>query len=356
MQQDGMLTNGEESCRMGLSVVILRVAHSPTKSSTPLPWTPVKNRYITQWINDFLDQRPTRANSLIITIYGDFIAPHGGTAWLGSFIRLVKPLGLNERMVRTSVYRLSQEKWLSSEQIGRKSFYSLTASGQRRFEQAYRRIYAVPNEHWNGEWQLVMLPASLDGTARDTLRKELGWAGYGTISTNVLAHPSSDSERLLDLLHETGTADQVVAMRASSIGTLTNRPLQDLAHDCWNLEALSAEYLRFIELFRPLLRTMRNASRLNPEQCFLVQTLLMHDFRRALLHDPLLPSPLLPGNWSGGIARQLCRDIYCITFPLAQQHLLSVCETANGPLPPAAPYFYERFGGLEAETPEPATA
>lgn len=79
----------------------------------------------------------------------------------------------------------------------------------------------------------------------------------------------------------------------------------------------------------------------------MVQTLLMHDFRRALLHDPQLPSQLLPANWSGGVARQLCEDLYRITYPFAQQHLLSVCETASGSLPPAAPYFYERFGGLE---------
>jgi phenylacetic acid degradation operon negative regulatory protein len=59
-----------------------------------------------------------------------------------------------------------------------------------------------------------------------------------------------------------------------------------------------------------------------------------------------LPSQLLPANWSGGIARQLCCDLYSITFPLAQQHLMSVCETVNGALPPAAAYFYQRFGGL----------
>src|SRR5262245_30400059 len=101
----------------------------------------MKSRYIDQWIADYREQRPARANSLIITIYGDFIAPHGGTIWLGSVIKLVEPLGLNERVVRTSVYRLSQEKWLVSQQIGRKSYYSLTASGRKRFEHAYRRIY-----------------------------------------------------------------------------------------------------------------------------------------------------------------------------------------------------------------------
>ena len=316
----------------------------------------MKSRHLTQWIKDFLDQHPTRANSLIITIYGDFIAPHGGTVWLGSFIRLVQPLGLNERMVRTSVYRLSQEKWLVSEQLGRKSYYSLTTSGRRRFEHAYRRIYSIPQDTWGGEWQLVLIPGSLANPQRDQLRKELAWAVYGALASGILAHPSADSEALLDILQESGAHDKVVAMKALNISALTSKPLQELVHECWNLDALAAKYLDFIELFRPVLRTLRAANSLDPEQCFLVQTLLMHDFRRALLHDPQLPSQLLPADWSGGVARQLCQDLYRITYPLAQQHLLQVCETASGPLPAAAPYFYERFGGLErAPEPKPPT-
>ncbi|MBI5108968.1 MAG: phenylacetic acid degradation operon negative regulatory protein PaaX [Rhodocyclales bacterium] len=306
----------------------------------------MKSRHLSQWISNFLDQHPTRANSLIITIYGDFIAPHGGTVWLGSFIRLVEPLGINERMVRTSVYRLSQEKWLVSEQLGRRSYYSLTASGRRRFEQAYRRIYFIPQDTWTGEWQLVLIPGSLAGAQRDQLRKELTWAGYGAFASGILAHPSADSEALLDILQETGAHDKVVAMRAANISALTSKPLQELVHECWNLDALTAKYTDFIERFRPVLRTLRGTSDLDPAQCFIVQTLLMHDFRRALLHDPQLPAQLLPANWSGGVARQLCRDIYAITWPHAQRHLLTVCETASGPLPPAAAYFHERFGGL----------
>jgi phenylacetic acid degradation operon negative regulatory protein len=307
----------------------------------------VKNRFISQWTQDFLAHCPTRAKSLVITIYGDFIAPHGGTVWLGSLINLVQPLGLTERLVRTSVYRLSQEKWLVAEQFGRKSFYSITTVGRRRFEQAFRRIYFTPQEQWSGEWQLVMIPASLADTQRDTLRRELSWAGYGSLTPGILLHPSADSERLHDILQETGTQDAVLAMKGENISALTNKALQELAHECWNLDTLAAEYNDFIELFKPVLRTMRAASSLDPEQCFVVQTLLMHDFRRALLHDPQLPSQLLPGSWSGGVARQLCRDLYSITWPLAQQHMLSICSTTSGPLPSIAPYFFERFGGLQ---------
>ena len=74
----------------------------------------MKNRLLGQWIEKKLADRPLRANSLIITIYGDMIAPHGGTVLLGGLIRLVAPLGLNPRTVRTSVFRLSREKWLVS--------------------------------------------------------------------------------------------------------------------------------------------------------------------------------------------------------------------------------------------------
>lgn len=306
----------------------------------------MKSRFIEQWIADYLAERRIRANSLIVTVYGDFIAPHGGTVWLGSFIRLVEPLGLNERMVRTSVYRLSQDKWLVSEQIGRKSYYSLTASGRRRFEHAYRRIYDARQAPWNGEWQLVVIPSTLATAQREALRKELSWAGYGNIAPGVLGHPSADTETLLEILQDTGTHDKVVPMSANNLGALSNRPLQDLARECWNLEAIGATYREFTDRLRPVLRALRGTRTLDPEQCFLVQTLTMHDFRRALLHDPQLPEQLMPNGWSGTVARELCRDLYRITWPLSQQHLMATCETPNGPLPAAAPYFYERFGGL----------
>jgi phenylacetic acid degradation operon negative regulatory protein len=292
----------------------------------------VKSRHISQWIKDFLDQHPTRANSVIITIYGDFIAPHGGTVWLGSFIRLVEPLGLNERMVRTSVYRLSQEKWLVSEQIGTRSYYSLTTSGRRRFEHAYRRIYFAPQDTWTGEWQLVLIPGL---AGRPATRCAAQGTGLGRLRRAGLRHPGPPLGRYRSpARHPAG--DRRPRQGGGDEGRqhqrLTSKPLQELVHECWNLDVLAAKYLDFIELFRPVLRTLRAANSLDPEQCFLVQTLLMHDFRRALLHDPQLPAQLLPANWSGGVARQLCRDIYSITYP-RPAHLLAVCETASGPLP-----------------------
>jgi phenylacetic acid degradation operon negative regulatory protein len=43
-----------------------------------------------------LATRSPRAKSLIVTVFGDSILPHGGTVWVGSLIRLLVPFGINE--------------------------------------------------------------------------------------------------------------------------------------------------------------------------------------------------------------------------------------------------------------------
>ena len=303
------------------------------------------SRFISHWVESFLTERPVRANSLIITIYGDSIAPHGGTVWLGSFIRLVESLGLNDRMVRTSVFRLAKEKWLVAEQIGRKSFYSLTATGLRRFEHAYRRIYDDPHIAWDGDWQLVIISSRLAPAQRDVLRRELLWEGFGIVAPGVLAHPAANNASLLDILQDSGAQDKVVVMRARTLGAISSRPLQDLVHDCWGLEAIAADYRGFIARFRPMLRVLQRASSLDPEQCFLVRTLLMHEFRRVQLRDPQMPQQLLATDWPGNTARQMCREIYGLSQCGAELHLMDALETKEGPLPEPAPYFYNRFGG-----------
>src|SRR6266700_1950701 len=68
---------------------------------------------ITRWAQRTLKADPPRAKSLIVTVWGDALAPHGSAVWLAGLIRLMAPFGINERLVRTSVFRLSQDGWLA---------------------------------------------------------------------------------------------------------------------------------------------------------------------------------------------------------------------------------------------------
>ncbi len=293
----------------------------------------------------FARQPRIRAGSLIITVYGDAIAPHGGTVWLGSLIRLLEALGLNQRLVRTSVFRLVKEGWLSAEQIGRRSYYSLTDAGRRRFETAFRHIYTGPHERWDGSWCLVLAHLAPPG-AREAVRKELGWLGFGQIANGVLAHPMPDTAVLRATLADIGGADDVLVMQATTTDMPGARPHRALVAQAWALDDLADAYQAYLDRFRPLYAALRSARRIDPAQAFQARTLLIHEYRRITLRDPKLPGELLPAQWPGTAAYALTRNVYRLIAQPAEDWLAQVLETADGPLPATAASFYERFEGV----------
>ena len=300
---------------------------------------------VARWIRSELRTAPPKARSLIVTVWGDAIAPHGGSVWLSGLIRLLAPLGINERLTRTSVYRLAREGWLAARQDGRRSLYRLTPEGSRRFEHAYRRIYAPPADRWDGGWDVVVAPPkAIAKRARHDLRKELGWEGFGALGPWLFVRPSGTAvAALTDTIRALHTERQITVLAARDVAGA--QPLGAFARECWNLQSVAAEYRRFIARFGRVIRAFDDGTG-HPQQCFVVRTLLIHEFRRVSLHDPQLPPELLPADWPGLAAYGLCRNFYRRTHQCAEQHLAATLETGRGALPPAAPYFYERFGGL----------
>jgi phenylacetic acid degradation operon negative regulatory protein len=297
-----------------------------------------------------LEASVPRAKSLIVTVFGDAVEPHGGEVWLGSLIALLKPFGLSERLVRTAVLRLVREHWLAATQIGRRSYYRLSESGRHRFEDAHRRIYAAEGGRWSGRWHLVHV--GLDTLAlpsRARVKAELIWQGFGTLAPNLLAHPSTDGAALDRLLRDLGVAGDVLVMEAESAAGTTASARAALVRRAWDLGGLARAYGDFLARFHAVAEALQGSTVLEPATAFLVRVLLIHEFRRVLLRDPLLPKELLPVGWPGLAARRLARALYRGTSEPAERHLMAVLETAEGRLPPAAPYFYARVGGLSRQ-------
>jgi phenylacetic acid degradation operon negative regulatory protein len=296
-------------------------------------------------IDRFRERRPIRTGSFIVTVFGDSISPRGGTVWLGSLISALANFDINQRLVRTSVFRLAREGWLTARQKGRRSYYSLTVEGRERFALATRRIYGEPHADWSGEWCLVILP-QLDSGERERIRKDLGWLGFGAFSGNLLALPITDLGQLRKQLAELGHLDKVVVMSATTPDGRYGEALQRLVHDSWGLAELENRYVAFIDEFQPVLDHLQRTVGVDPQTAFQVRTLLIHEYRKILLRDPWLPAELLPDNWHGTVAYHLCRDLYRAVYREAEEYLGDDMETADGPLPPSAPHFYQRFGGL----------
>jgi phenylacetic acid degradation operon negative regulatory protein len=302
----------------------------------------VSDRSVARWIRRTLAADPPRAKSLIVTVWGDALVPHGGGVWLTGLIRLMAPFAINERLVRTSVFRLTADGWLARASQGRRSRYRLTRDGARRFHDAYKRIYERPADDWHGKWELV-LADRVAAPRRAGLRQELAWAGFGELGTTTFLRPHEAARPLPSILDGKGVALRITVAICAD---LAGRPIAHAVPEAWDLGSLAADYRRFLARFGAVIEHFREGGAHDPAQCFVVRTMLIHAYRRVLLRDPLLPPALLPLDWPGAAAYTLCRDFYRLTHRDAERHLAATLAESGEVLPPADEAFYRRFEGL----------
>lgn len=300
-------------------------------------------------LDELQQQNRIQAGSLMATVLGDAVLPRGGRVWLGSLIGLMELLGVNERLVRTTAFRLTKDDWLLNEIEGRRSNYSLTTVGRRRFDDAARHIYAAHAPSWDKRWRLINMVGELSTRQRERLRRALVWQGFGELSSHTYIHPTADLQTCFDALHAEGLASVVgnllplLAANPSLQGSASD---SDLVRRAWDLDELSQGYDAFLVGYQPLVEHVNGdgTEALSGEQAFVGRILLIHDFRRLLLRDPELPAVLLPPNWSGHAARNLCREVYARLLPASEAYLDEHLRLANGDVPMASALIQERFG------------
>jgi phenylacetic acid degradation operon negative regulatory protein len=290
----------------------------------------------------FRRQRPLRGGSLIVTIFGDSIMPRGGAITLGSLIVLAAPFGLNERLVRTAAARLAKDRWLEARRAGKLSEYHLSHDGRERFAEATKRIYSEPETEWSGRWTVIVLPP-MRAVERKELREELIWRGFGELSTHVFAHPELDSRSLGFPRGAAGLLSKVIVFDASLADHEAPQRLVSLG---WDLEDLGLRYRGFVNRFERVFTALHGSRSLDTRACFIVRTLLIHEYRRLHLRDPLLPPRLLRAGWPGAQAAALCRDIYARVFAPSEAHLSQTAALLDGPLPAPDASVMQRFGGI----------
>lgn len=290
----------------------------------------------------FRRQRPLRSGSLLITVLGDAIAPRGGAVTLGSLIALARPFGLTERLVRTTVGRLAKEGWLTAQRSGRQSEYTLTAHGRTRFAEATQRIYSEAPPDWDRQWTLLILDAE-SGERRGRIREEMLWLGFGQLTAGVLAHPSRSVADVRRQLKESGMGNHAIVLQAASGGRDQDRRLISTG---WDLAELTRGYRRFVQAFTPVQEILHRRDWPSTERSFVIRTLLIHEYRKIHLRDPLLPQDLLPEDWIGTKAYALCQDLYREVFARSEEFLTANATQLTGALPGIAREAARRFGGL----------
>ena len=287
--------------------------------------------FVETLLDRFHGRTPIRAGSLIVTVFGDAVVPRGGVLSLSSLHEIMRAFRISDTLVRTALSRLVSEGWFERWKVGRNSYYRLTSEGQEAFAQATQRIYAEPPQSWHGSFDLLLLDSGQD---RGALRAQLTGIGYGTLGPDLLiAAAESSNEREGVLRLSAAPADLATARR--------------LAERAWPLESIESRYRRFIDTYAGTLTALEGGARFSSLDALLVRILLIHDYRRAVLKDPLLPRELLPDPWAGAAARALCGTIYKTLLPAAEGWIDNHAQNDQGPLPPVDQSFEGRFAAVQ---------
>ena len=289
----------------------------------------------------FTARRPIRTGSLIITIFGDAILPRGGAVLLADLLPLLAHFSLNGSQVRTALSRLVAEHWLEAERLGRRSLYRPTETGRHRFEEATRRIYGGPKRRWRGDWLVLVLP---EGAETGELGKDLGWLGFGRLASGVMLHPAPDAASLASVIADLPAAGRPLAIAGKTPGAARPELTQALVRRCWDLAALGKAYRGFLAEFAPLRRALARGASVEPLPALLARLMLIHDYRRILLRDPMLPPALLPRDWIGREAYGAARSLYRALAPAAERWIDAHLHAPGGPLPRPDAAFRRRFG------------
>ena len=295
-----------------------------------------------RWIRRELAADPPRVPSLLITVYGDALVPRGGAAWLATLIRLLAGFGVNERAVRTGVFRVARDGWLEAESLGRRSRYRVTAQGAARFDHAFHRVYDVPFTPWNGEWEALVAHEGLGPAARRHLREELGWAGYAAFAPGLFLRPAKQDGAAQRVVAALGLARSVTAFDARESEAAGLQGLASRAEIVYALPALAGDYRRFLARFSGVASALERA-RPTPAEAFVLRTLLVHAYRRVRLRDPQLPREVLAEDWPGAEAYALSRAIHRATRVAAAEHLDATAELDGEALPPSGAAYARRF-------------
>jgi len=264
----------------------------------------------------------------MLTLYGDYLLSRGGEIGIGSLIKLLGNLGLSQQAVRSAVSRMCRAELLKVRRVGRKSYYSLTEDGHSLLTKGAQRIFERKNTHWDGSWNIVTYSIPEQRRqARDRLRLELNWMGYGTLSEATWISPYDLTKEVGDLVEGLQVREYVQIFQAESQGFTDAKKIVSLG---WDLTRIHAKYASFIEKYQPKLedhlRRLQAGEPIEPSECFVESFSLIHEYRKLPFFDPDLPKELLSEDWLRPKAAALFREYRDLLANNANEYFDSVFE------------------------------
>jgi phenylacetic acid degradation operon negative regulatory protein len=221
---------------------------------------------------------------------------------------------------------------LKAKRTNRKTYYSLTSEGNSLLTEGAQRIFQRKKSHWDGNWNIVTysIPERMR-QARDRLRLELGWLGYGTLGEATWISPYDLTREVKNLLQRLNIDGYVQIFSAQHRGGTDPRKI---VARCWDLGKIHQNYAEFLAEYRPKLEEHRErlqaGESIEPSECFVERFNLIHEYRKLPFFDPDLPLELLPGDWLRPQAAALFNEYHDLLTEQANEYFASVSRDYRG--------------------------
>ena len=266
--------------------------------------------------------------SAMLTLYGDYVRHKGGEIGIGSLIKLLGNFNLSQQSIRSAVSRMCRAGLLKVRRKGTKSYYSLTKEGFELLDKGAQRIFERKKSKWDGTWSVVVyfIPEE-KRQARDRLRQELSWMGYGPISEATWISPNDLSREVLNIAEDLKIKKYIQLFQSKHQGFAD---AQSIISRCWDLDRIHKKYASFIKEHRPKMedhqRRLEAGEPVEASECFVERFKLIDEYRRLPYFDPDLPEDLLPRNWLRSRASALFYEYYDMLAEKANEYFDSVIK------------------------------
>jgi len=277
----------------------------------------------------------------MVTLFGDVVTQHGGWISSGSLVETFAAFGYSERSVRSAVYRLAQEDWITGKKMGRKSYCSITQSATKQFQKAAKRIYARQAPPQDDGW-LLLMPSFVSDAKLPQLKRQLKWLGFSRLTSGVYAHPQCAQQQLEETLDELKLKKSVVIFSAQSLDACSEQLLKKLVYEKWQLKKIAKSYQSFITIYQKLM-AKDPCHTIKAQSALMLRLLLIHEYRRIILKDHQLACNMLPVDWPAATARELTANLYLDLVPASSDYIQQSLQRMDGHLPPADAQFFYRF-------------
>ena len=263
--------------------------------------------------------RSRQPRQLLLSLLGEFVIDgNSGPIPASAFIEVLDAAGIAAPATRATLDRMEQRGLIARERRGREIVFSPTLRGVSVLREATERVRDPHPLHAPmGVWTFVTfsLPEDLR-SLRSRLRSTLTWEGFAPLRDGLWVAPGEiDLSAALEAMRADLPAGAILAFHGRE---LPEFPMADSARSAWDIEAIRAEHLAFIDAWTTDVEDSPSA--------LVTRTMLVADWLGLLRADPGLPRELLDDDWPADRSLSIYRALRAQTTDPAAREFAALIE------------------------------